>query len=37
MGYMNEKLSLGSIISSWLAHGMVNTLMASITLLGVVG
>ena len=37
MGYMNEKLSSGSIISSWLAHGMVNTLMAFITMMGVIG
>lgn len=36
MGYINERLSSGSIISSWLIHGTVNTLMALIAALGIV-
>lgn len=37
MGYMNERLSSGSIISSWMVHGTANTLMAFLAAIGILG
>ncbi len=35
MGYINERYSDGSIISSWMLHGTVNTLASIISMFNV--
>lgn len=36
MGWINENQSEGSIISSWILHGCVNTLAALIVMLNII-